>query len=40
LLSEAISKANNLEQMENFIAGKWLDLLEIKHNLYEKWQNF
>ncbi|EAL6304609.1 3-octaprenyl-4-hydroxybenzoate carboxy-lyase, partial [Campylobacter jejuni] len=21
-------------------AGKWLDLLEIKHNLYEKWQNF
>ncbi|EAJ9561504.1 UbiX family flavin prenyltransferase [Campylobacter coli] len=34
------SKANNLEQMENFIAGKWLDLLEIKHNLYEKWQNF
>ena len=34
------SKANNLEQMENFIVGKWLDLLEIKHNLYEKWQNF
>ncbi|MBM0637114.1 UbiX family flavin prenyltransferase [Campylobacter sp. VicNov18] len=30
----------NLQDLENFIVGKWLDLLEIKHNLYKKWQNF
>ena len=27
----------NLEDFENFIVGKWLDLLEIDHNLYERW---
>ncbi|WP_348518179.1 UbiX family flavin prenyltransferase [Campylobacter sp. CCS1377] len=34
------SNAKNLEQMQNFIVGKWLDLLEIKHDLYQKWQKF
>lgn len=34
------SGAKNLQELENFIIGKWLDLLEIKHNLYKKWQNF
>ncbi|TKX29922.1 UbiX family flavin prenyltransferase [Campylobacter estrildidarum] len=32
------SKAKNLEEMENFIVGKWLDLLEISHNLYQRWK--
>ncbi|MSN96828.1 UbiX family flavin prenyltransferase [Campylobacter sp. FMV-PI01] len=27
----------SVEEIENFIIGKWLDLLEIKHNLYKKW---
>ena len=26
-----------LEQMENFLIGKWFDLLKIKHNLYKRW---
>ncbi|AXP08674.1 UbiX family flavin prenyltransferase [Campylobacter hepaticus] len=34
------SKIDNLQDLENFIIGKWLDLLEIKHDLYKKWQNF
>lgn len=29
--------ATNLDELRNFIIGKWLDLLEIKHDLYKKW---
>ncbi|MEF3192207.1 MAG: UbiX family flavin prenyltransferase [Campylobacterales bacterium] len=28
----------SLAQMESFIVGKWLDLLSIEHNLYQRWQ--
>ncbi len=28
----------SLEEMENFLIGKWFDLLEIKHTLYKRWQ--
>jgi len=27
-----------LEEMEDFMIGKWFDLLNIKHNLYKKWK--
>lgn len=27
----------SVEEIENFIIGKWLDILEIKHNLYKRW---
>lgn len=30
-------KAQNLSDLQNFIIGKWLDLLEIPHDLYQKW---
>lgn len=32
------SGAKNLEELENFIIGKWLDLLEIKHDLFARWK--
>lgn len=31
-------KAQNLSDLQNFIIGKWLDLLEIPHDLYQKWE--
>ena len=31
------SAQNSLEDMENFIIGKWLDLLDIKHRIYQRW---
>ncbi len=31
------SKQQNLEEMETFLIGKWYDLLNIKNNLYERW---
>lgn len=28
----------NLSDLENFIVGKWLDSLEISHQIYKRWQ--
>lgn len=32
------SKQQTLEDMENFLIGKWFDLLKIKHNLFKRWE--
>jgi 4-hydroxy-3-polyprenylbenzoate decarboxylase len=32
------SKQSSLEQMEDFLIGKWFDLLKIEHNLYKRWK--
>ncbi|MBL3518988.1 UbiX family flavin prenyltransferase [Aliarcobacter lanthieri] len=32
------SSQQSLEEMENFIIGKWLDLLKIENNLYKRWK--
>lgn len=32
------SKQQTLEEMEDFIIGKWFDLLGIQNNLYERWE--
>ena len=31
------SEQQTLEQMENFIIGKWFDLLGVENNLYKRW---
>ncbi|NLC28791.1 MAG: UbiX family flavin prenyltransferase [Campylobacteraceae bacterium] len=32
------AKPNSLEEMEDFMIGKWMDCLGISHNLYTRWQ--
>jgi 4-hydroxy-3-polyprenylbenzoate decarboxylase len=32
------SEQQSLDEMENFIIGKWFDLLEIENNLYKRWE--
>ena len=32
------SKQTTLDEMENFVIGKWFDLLSIENNLYKRWE--
>ncbi len=32
------SNQQSLEEMENFLIGKWFDLLKIENNLYKRWE--
>jgi 4-hydroxy-3-polyprenylbenzoate decarboxylase len=32
------SEQQTLNEMENFIIGKWFDLLDIENNLYKRWE--
>lgn len=32
------SEQQTLDEMENFVIGKWFDLLEIQNNLYKRWE--
>jgi 4-hydroxy-3-polyprenylbenzoate decarboxylase len=31
------AESNTLEDMENFLIGKWYDLIGIEHNLFKRW---
>jgi len=32
------ANSSSLEEMERFLIGKWYDILNIEHNLYERWK--
>lgn len=32
------ANASTLKEMENFLIGKWFDLLGIEHNLFQRWE--
>lgn len=32
------SKQQTLDEMENFLIGKWFDLLNVENNLYKRWK--
>lgn len=32
------SQNSSLEEMENFLIGKWMDILKIDNNLYKRWK--
>jgi 4-hydroxy-3-polyprenylbenzoate decarboxylase len=32
------SNQKTLDEMENFIIGKWFDLLNIEHDLFKRWE--